>query len=380
MTMRVLHLTTHLNIGGITTYIERLITPLKPLGIQSFVLSSGGERSKAMEQKGAIVFTLPIRTKSELDPKLWLSLPALIKFVRENRIDLMHAHTRVTQVLASAASHFTGVPLVTTCHGFYKRRLGRRLFPSWGDRVIGISQTVGDHLIKDFLVPEDRVKIVYNAVNLEELDDAYRTHDAAKAKADLGFKPEDKIVGIVARIVEDKGHEFLIRALYRLQNEFPNLRLLIVGEGRCRIQYEKLAAELNIDSKVVFCGNKSDITYPLAAMDVFALPATWREGFGLSIVEAMACGKPTIVTDIWSLNTLIRDGVTGVLVEPKQIEPLARAIADLLKDPEKMSAMAKRARKMVEELFSITRMSREIQEIYSETAALGRREKALTPL
>ncbi len=362
--MRVLHLTTHLNIGGITTYIERLIIPFKSIRIETFVFSSGGERSDAMNQKGAVTFELPIRTKNELHPKLWKALPALLRIIRENKIDILHAHTRITQVLAVIAGKCAGIPVATTCHGFYKKRLGRRLFPAWGDCAIGISQSVSDQLARDFHVPDDKVKTIYNAVDLDDLDAAYRRHDPDQVRSEYGFRPQDQVVGIVARLVEDKGHEYLIRAVPLLQKEFPNIKILVVGDGRYRLHLEQQVTEMDLKSQIIFCGNVGDITKPLSAINVFALPATWREGFGLSIVEAMACYKPTIVTNIWSLNMLIQDGVTGLMVEPKKIEPLAEAIASLLRDPEKTCAMTQRARKMVEELFSISRMAQEIHEVY----------------
>ncbi len=362
--MRVLHLTTHVNIGGITTYIERLITPLKSIGIETFVLSSGGERSDAMRQKGAVTFELPFRTKNELHPKLWRALPALLRIIRENKIDILHAHTRITQVLAVVAGKYTGIPVVTTCHGFYKKRLGRRLFPAWGDCAIGISQSVSEQLARDFHVPSDKVKTIYNAVDLDDLDTAYQKHDPAKVRTEYGLRLEDRVVGIVARLVEDKGHEYLIRAVPLLQKEFPLIKIFVVGDGRYRTELEQQVTEMGLKSQVLFCGNVGDITKALSVIDVFALPATWREGFGLSIIEAMACYKPTIVTNIWSLNMLIQDGVTGLMVEPKKIEPLAEAIASLLRNPEKTRAMALRARTMVEELFSISRMAKEIQDLY----------------
>ena len=93
-------------------------------------------------------------------------------------------------------------------------------------------------------------------------------------------------------------------------------------------------------------------------------PAIWREGFGLSIVEAMACRKPVIVSNIWSLNTLIENNVTGILIEPKQVEVLAEALASLLHDKARRRLIGERGRKMVEDYFSIERMASEIAEVY----------------
>ena len=189
--MKVLHLTTHLNVGGITTYILRLVRPLKKLGIETFVLSSGGECTPQFEERGARVFRLPIRTKSELHPCLYLNLPALKKIVLENKIDLLHAHTRVTQVMAFWLQQSMGIDFVTTCHGYYKRRLGRRLLPAWGKRAIAISQGVADHLAQDFKLSPDKIKTVLNGVDVEEMDACYARHSSRAAKIFYGFQPGD---------------------------------------------------------------------------------------------------------------------------------------------------------------------------------------------
>ncbi len=151
--MNILHLTTHLNVGGITTYILRLVRPLKKLGVETFVLSSGGDCSQQFAERGARVFELPIRTKNELHPRLYLQLPAVQRLIRENKIDLLHAHTRVTQVMSFWLHKTMGIDFVATSHGYYKRRLGRRILPAWGHCTIAISQGVADHLAKDFKRP-----------------------------------------------------------------------------------------------------------------------------------------------------------------------------------------------------------------------------------
>ena len=366
--MKVLHLTTHLNMGGITVYLLRLVRPLKDLGIEMSVISSGGELTSTFNKHGAETYEFPIRTKNELHPKVYAAVPRVARLVRENKISLIHAHTRITQVLAYWAGKLAGVPVATTCHGFYKRRLGRRILPAWGDRAIAISPPVEDSLIDDFKINADKIRLIYNAVDVVDLDTACRNHDPGKAKESFGFGASDPVIGVVARLVQDKGHEFLIHAVPLLLKEFPALRLLIVGEGKYRSLLEKMAAKAGIGPAVLFTGNLIDISRPLAAMDVFILPATWREGFGLSIVEAMACRKPVIATNIWSLNTLIRNRVNGVMVEPKEVEGLAAAIGELLRDPVLRGKIGTEAQKMVAERFSIQRMAQEMAELYREMA------------
>ena len=369
--MKVLHLTTHLNTGGITIYILRLLKRFEERDVQTVVVSGGGEYTEAFRARGARVFELPMKTKSELNPNLYLNLPKLIKIVRDNQISVIHAHTRVAQVMAFWVQAFTKVPVVTTYHGFYTRRLGRRINPAWGDRAIAISSAVGEHLVKDHKLPQNRLRVVNNGIDFDEMDKACRTHDGATAKIHFGFARTDPVIGNVARLVPDKGQEYLIRALEVVKAKFPNIRLLVVGEGRNRMELENLVETLNLKANVFFTGNLKDVTYALAAMDIFAFPATWKEGFGLSIVEAIACHKPVIVTDVWALNDLITDRENGLIVEPKSSGALAEAITLLLEDKELREKIEVNAFRMAEENFSLERMASEILDVYKEVTGLS---------
>lgn len=362
--MKILHLTTHLNRGGISNYIFTAGALLIARGHEVFVVSSGGEMEKEFREKGFNLLTLPIRTKSELNPKIYLALPRLLRFLKENQIQVMHAHTRVTQVMAFGLSRMSGVPFISTCHGFYKRRLGRRLLPAWGDQIVAISDPVAENLRESFRVDPERLRVIYNGVDLEALRGRYQSHDRTKAKKEFGFSEDSKVVGITARLVSDKGHEYLIRALGDLGLEFPELRLLIVGDGKHRKHLEALCHALKLSERVHFTGNLQDVSKPLAAMDIFVLPAVWREGFGLSIVEAMACEVPVIVTNIWALNALIQDGVDGILVEPKSVGGLAEGIRKFYRNPALQQFIGKNGRRTADSRFSLERMVNELEKVY----------------
>ena len=364
--MRILHLTTHLNRGGISKYVYSVGRAMHARGHRIFVASAGGEMEEEFGRSGLQVKIFPIRTKSELSPKIYCALPPLIRWMKEEQIDLLHAHTRVTQVLAFWLCRFTGKRFVTTAHGFYKRRLGRRVLPAWGRRAVAISEAVRIDLQNKHRVPPDKIRLIYNGLDLPELFLKFSQHDSNQTREEYGFLPDSLVVGVTARLVPDKGHAYLIRAVKRLKIEIPNLKLLIVGDGRYRKELEALVRTLQMGDRVLFTGNVQDVSKPLAAMDIFVLPATWREGFGLSIAEAMTCEKPVIVTNIWALNTLIQDRVNGVLVEPKNVEHLAEAIHYMLSHPEFRKKIGKAGRRTAEERFSLERMVRELESVYEE--------------
>jgi len=372
--MNVLHLTTHLDMGGITIYIQRLARFLKPYGVKTHIFSSGGSLESAFLQEGVLVYKRPVRTKNVLHPKLFLQLPFLVRLVRREKIQLIHAHTRVMQGLAFWLSLFTGVPVVTTCHGFFKPKWGRFLMPAWGSRVIAISTLVQEHLEKDMRVPAEKIKMIHNGVDPFVMDTAFNRLTAAEAKSKFGLDPQAPVMGIVARLVKDKGHEFALRALKELSADYPKLQLLIVGNGPHRDNLERLAEELGVTQRVRFTGSVTEVAECLRAMDFFVFPATWREGFGLSVIEAMLCQRPVIVTNIRAVSLLIRHQETGLLVEPSDTAALANALRVVIQSPQERRRLGENARKEVLEHFTMERMAREVWQLYQNQAL-----KAPTP-
>ena len=367
--MKLLHLTTHLNTGGIARYLFLLGRHLVRRGHEVWVLSSGGETLPQFERAGMRCVTFRIRTKNELHPKLLWAHPKITRFVREQHFALLHAHTRVTQVLSAVLSRQTGIPYVATCHGFFRRRVGRRLFPCWGEYTIAISEPVARHLASDHGVDPSRIRTIVNAIDTEELLAAYARHDPAAVRAGYGIPPESVVVGSMGRLAAKKGWADLIRALVLLRREAPKAHLLIAGEGRGRPKLQRLAQRCGVAGAVHLVGAASDVSQPLAAMDLFALPTTWREGFGLVVAEAMTVGKPVVASDIEALNALIRDGVDGFLVPLKDPAALARAFARLIRSPEQARAVALQGQAKARREFTIERQAREVEALYQDVVA-----------
>ncbi len=334
-------------------------------GHRSAVVSSGGNAWAALARSGVLCYDFPLRTKSELNPKLWWALPQIVSLVKEERYDVLHAHSRVTQVLAHFVSKFTNVPVVSTAHGFYRPRFGRRFFPAWGERVVAISPLVAESLEKDHGLPPEKIRIIYNAIDLEAFERRLAQQDCEWLKQRYGIPKDSFLVGSLSRLVRDKGHEFLIEAVRRVSEEYPKIFLLIVGDGREKAALAKQAAEA-LPGRFKMIPGVQDTTAVLAMMDVFAHPATWREGFGLSIAEAMVAKVPVLATDIPAINTLLKDGENGRVVAPKDAAALASAIRDLIKDPTRARAFAQKGYDTAVALCRPERMAGEMETFYQE--------------
>jgi len=366
--MNILLITTHLNYGGITSYIKSLAKGLKYRGHNVCIVSSGGDCLEFLKSLGIEHIFIPIRTKSEVSPKVLLSFFKLLPILKEKNIQIIHSHTRVTQVLSFFLSKFSKIPHISTCHGFFKPRVSRKIFGCWGDFVIAISEPVKRHLIEDFKVENNRIKLIYHGIDLNKFK-----VQSSKFKVDfkekLGLR-EGKVIGIISRLSEVKGHRYLISAFKIVKKEYPDVGLLIVGEGKIKPQLLELVSELKIKEDVLFLPSVSDTSEVLPAMDIFCLPSL-KEGLGLSLMEAQAQGLPVIASKVGGITNLIEDKKTGLLVEKTDIQGLAFALLRLLKDEDLARDIGNRAREFIEENFSLEKMVILTENVYRECLEEG---------
>ena len=371
--MKILQLTSRFRIGGIASYIQILSSALKKRGHEVFVCATPGTAVGQLENDRISFVPVDLATKFEWHPKLWAAEREVEQLVFDQKMDIIHAHTRVAQVLADRISRKLGKPMVSTCHGFYAPRLGRRLFPCLGDRVIAISPEVSEHLKRVMNVDERNISVVLNAVPVKRLLSSLESQNRAELRKQFGFSESDFILGNVARLEKVKGHAFLLEALGKLKDTFPSLKLMIVGSGNEKHRLEKIVAEKQLTERVLFAGEMADIVPALRVMDAFVSPHTWEEGFGLSIAEALVCGLPIIASRTGALKKLIRDRETGILVDAGRSDVLAEAISSLISDLSFRSRIARQGQTFAQAAFSPDRMAKEIERVYENVIARGAR-------
>ncbi|MDI6758846.1 MAG: glycosyltransferase family 4 protein [Candidatus Omnitrophota bacterium] len=359
--MNILFITNHLNIGGITSYVLTLAGGLKKRGHNVYLASGGGRLLPRFIQEGIIYIPIPIKTKSEISLKMLLSYFKLKGFLRKNQIDILHVNSRTTQVLGNWLSRKTGISCILTCHGFFKRRFSRRIFPCWGRKIIAISGQVKEHLIKDFKVDEKNIIVIYNGIDINR-PQASDIRCQAEIKKQLDLK-DGHVIGIVARLSDVKGHIYLIRAMKTVLNIFSQAQLLIVGSGRLKKGLVNLVRDLGIEKNVRFLPEVSDTKEVLLVMDIFVMPSL-EEGLGLALMEAMAQEKACIGSDVGGIRSLIQGGYNGLLVKPADSESLAGAITELLNSSQKREYLAGNAREFIEKNFSQEKMVSDTEMVY----------------
>lgn len=359
--MNILFLSTHLNTGGITSYLFTLSKGLIKRGHAVHCASSGGNMEKEFLSAGVKIMDLNIRTKSELDPRIYLALKPLKQYIKENHIDIVHSQTRITQVMGSLLNKSTGRPFVSTCHGYFKKRLSRKLVPCWGDAVIAISGAVERHLADDFGVNPRKIHLIESGIDLDDfapVDDEVRTRQ--RSRFNLGEEP---IIGMIARLSDVKGPDILIEAMHSVLKHIPNAKLLLVGEGKMESELRTMVNRLELEEHVRFFSIVSQTQEMLPLFDIFAMPSR-QEGLGLSIMEAQAVGLPVIATRVGGIPSLIEDGKTGVLVEPENSGALAEAIVKLFEDKGRMRTIGTAGRIFIQQNYSSDSMVDKTTKLY----------------
>ena len=363
--MIVLFLTTHLNAGGITSYLFTLCKGLIRQKCSVVIASSGGDQENAFKAIGAELILVDINVKSELHPKLWKAYQTLKPFCQKRKCDVIHAQMRVTQVLGALLSQSTKIPLVTTCHGFFKKRLGRILFPCWGKKVIAISEQVQDHLQKDFRVSLSRISLVHHGIDLRlftPVDENMRKEFQEKH----GLQNKI-IIGHIGRLSDVKGQDILIRAMKKVAYIYPQAQCVIVGQGKEEKALRELVKEYSLEEHVVFFPVVGQTAHMLRLFNVFVMPSR-NEGLGLAVLEAQAMGLPVIVSQVGGLKTLVEDNVTGYFVPRGNALALAEKIVQVLKNPEQARLIGLNAREGVKRQWGSEEMVRKTLGVYREVS------------
>ncbi len=265
------------------------------------------------------------------------ALARLRRALVARRCDIVHAHLFLANVAARVAGRLAGVPVVITSHhdtDVWMRaphRLVERLSAKWSDRVVTCSEAVRRYAIERHGLPAARVRTLRNAIEIPAaLPGAAQR---AAARRDLGAGAEqDIVIATLGRLDEPKkGLAAFLDAAALVAAAEPRARFALVGDGPARADLERRARSLGLAERIVFTGERRDVQAVLCGVDIFVQPSLW-EGFGLTVIEAMAAARPVVASRVGGIPEVLRDGVDGILVPPADPAALAQAILRLARD------------------------------------------------
>jgi len=290
------------------------------------------------------------------------------RIVREDKVDLIHAHEFDAIVHGMVVAALAGIPMVATVHGriyFWekaRRRAAYRLVSRYA-QMVAVSEELRHFLIDQVGIHKNRVRVIYNGVDEPARFDR---NDVAQYKKDLGIPHDDTVVGVIGNLYPVKGHTYLLQAIPQILTTCPQTSFLFIGRGELEVPLKTQVKELGVEEKVRFLGLRQDIPTLLSVMDIFAMPSL-SEGLSIALLEAMAAAKPVVATDVGGNPELVASGETGLLVPAKDPEALAHALVQLLNDPATMQRYGQAGLKRVRDRFALQTMTSEYQAIYQRS-------------
>jgi glycosyltransferase involved in cell wall biosynthesis len=295
-------------------------------------------------------------------------LPPLLRLraeLRRRNVAIVHSYLFDGNLLGTLGARAARVPVALVSKrslDTYERRWERmacRLVNRLADRVMANAEAVARNVVAAEGCPRHRIVVIPNGIDLARVARAVG-HRAAPPLAD-GHVP---VIGTIGRLSVKKGQVDLLEAAARVFEHERAARLRLVGDGPLRAALEERARELGIADRVEFTGRIEEGVRALADLDVFVLPSH-MEGMSNGLLEAHAAGLPVIATDVGGNAEVTRDGVTGLVVPPRDPLALADAILRLLKDRARARAMAAAGQARIAEEFTVQRMVSRLERLYS---------------
>lgn len=360
--INVLHVVPNLNIGGIQDLVLNI---LKYNDYNEFnlylicVVEKGDLYSEAILTRAKVLY-LGHHSKNPL------SIYKIYKFIKENKIKIVHTHGS-SNTYGRMAAIFAGVGKIYAGHyadipeKWYKR-LADRILIKKTNKVIACASSIKEFLIDNVKLSDNKIKVIPNAIDMGMVDSSFDV-DILKKKQELSIPLTHKVIGCVARLDPIKGYKYLIESIPQLLELEKNLKVLIVGDGELQSDLKSLVDKLGITSSVLFMGSRRDFVEIIQIMDIYVVSSI-HEGVPLSMLYALATGRPTISTNVAGIPEVITHEKTGVLIEPKSPKRIAEEVLKLLRDREKMEELGENARKYALENFSSHKLIKRVEELY----------------
>jgi glycosyltransferase involved in cell wall biosynthesis len=293
----------------------------------------------------------------------------IARLIEKTRPDVVHCHCFTMNTAGALGAALAGVPSVGTVHGaIYDldtrgRRVAYRLAGKLHKRMVAVSQYLRAEMHQRAGIAKDKIEVIYNGVPTPDATD----DGANGVRKELGLEGSDFVVGSVGMFRPEKGHADLIDAFAIAQKQVPRMKLLLVGDGRCKDDLAARARGHDLNGAVRIAGARSDVAQVLRAIDVFALPSH-TEGLSIATIEAMSCGTPVVVTDCGGPTEIVNNEVTGLVVPPCDAQAMSEAIVRIAGDSTLRECLRSNGRARALDSFSLEGMLSSYDRLYREVA------------
>jgi len=378
---KILYLITQSELGGAQRYVFDLANNLRNDYIIEVAFGeqrNNGILAKKLNDNKIPHYTIPHLKRAISPINDLLALIKIIKLIRDTRPDIIHLKSSKISILGSLAGIFSRAKIIYTVHGWVFNEplpIWKKLFYRYAEKftalfkdiIICVSEFDRQTAIKEKICPKKKLVTIHNGI--EPIN--YLPSQLARQKLmSLISGSETKIVetslliGTIGNLYETKGFEYLIEAIYHLNNKYKILsNLIIIGDGRIRQELKNLIAQLNMRSFIFLTGQINKAAQLLPAFDIYVCSSV-KEGLSYTIIEAMQAGLPIIATKVGGNPELIEDDKTGVLLEPKNPLAIAEKIKELTANLDLRQLISAQAREKALNVFCLEKMLNKTKKAY----------------
>ena len=367
--IKVGYITSSLDYGGVEKYVVDLANNIDSRKFIPVIFCLGNHGPLAEKiKKNTKIYCLNKKKGNDIGLVLRLS-----RLFKKEKIDIIHSNNWSTFAESVIAKQFAGnIPLIHTQHGmemndleskekrFIRNRL-RQFLSFFTNQIVVVSCATKQFVCKEWGISEKKAKLIYNGIDINNFK-----QDSSKRKIcrlALGVNEDETVIGSVGRLMRVKNYGLLLKAVSKLHMNYKKVKILFVGDGPERNSLRLLAKELDILDKIIFLGNRADISDLLCAMDIFVLPSI-SEGVSIALLEALASGLPAIATSVGGNKEIIQDNINGILVENNNPDDLCKAIERMLSDRDYRRTLGNNGISRVREVFLLDRMLWEYENLY----------------
>lgn len=314
---------------------------------------------------------IPVSCLNTRHPADLRVIPRLVAHLKQQKPDLLEIHLPYPGIIGRIAGRIAHVhPILYVEHSLAVQKnltrlhvlsfLGNILTYSLNDCIVAVSEDTHREVLR-YCPKRVATRVILNGIDLARCDT--KQNDIQNVKKSLGVPEGHLVVGHVANLLPKKRQVDLLKAAKIVLASFPDVTFVIVGRGPLAQNLKDAARQMGIQDNVIFTGFVDDLYQVMRTFDIFVMSSIY-EGFGISLAEAMALGKPAVVTRIGGMTEVVEDHVSGLLVEPRAPEDLAQKILALLSDDDLRRTMGHAAQLQVKQKFDIRRRVADMEDLY----------------
>lgn len=369
----VLQVLPELEMGGVERGTIEIATYLQKKGIKNFVASQGGRLVHELDKNKIKHLTLPLKTKNIF--KMRANAKKLEQFIKDNGINIVHARSRAPAWSAYWAAKRAGVHYMSTFHGTYGlgpwglKKIYNKVMVL-GERVIAISEHIKKHILANYKISEEKIRLVHRCVDVEKFNpEAVSQERIIKTIKEYHIPEDKKVLLLIGRLTHWKGQHLLLEALSLLKHK--DYYCLIVGPDQGRVKYSEhlrdLVKKYHLEGNVAFHGQTTDVPALMMVSNVVLSTAIEPEAFGRISIEGQAMGKVVVASNIGGSLDTITDGVTGKFFYSNNPLSLAEAIDwALALSPDEIKKISQAGMKNVQNNFTKDIMCEKTVAVYKE--------------